>query len=306
MNPRSGSTRPTPPETTARGRAAAVPGTAASALRDLGRWTWGDDDQGLLDGSDWWYRCRFDAPEGPLEGPWQLDLDGLATVADVWLNDEHLLHSENMWVAHQLRVERLEAHNMLLLRFAALAPLLARRRPRPRWRSLLLRSQNQRWYRTTLLGRVQGWAPSGAPGGTLAPRSPSPRRDRADRGRASRACHVRRGRWTRRDPPAARRCRSRNEGRGPGRGSSARHNRGGCRGFCRPRRNHPCPCSRTLVAPHPRRPTAVPGRPDRRRHRPRPRHRRVPDSGGGPCRRRVHALAQRCPHLLPRRALGPP
>src|SRR6202453_2925351 len=143
--------------------AAAVSGTAAGALRDLGQWTWGDDDQALLDGSDWWYRCRFDAPEGPFEGPWQLDLDGLATVADVWLNNEHLLHSENMWVAHQLRVDRLQAHHTLLLRFAALAPLLARRRPRPRWRSLLLRSQNQRWYRTTLLGRVQGWAPGGAP-----------------------------------------------------------------------------------------------------------------------------------------------
>src|SRR5271155_1436848 len=56
--------------------ATAVPGTAASALRDLGLWAWGDDDQGLLDGSDWWYRCRFDAPEGPLDGPWQLELDG--------------------------------------------------------------------------------------------------------------------------------------------------------------------------------------------------------------------------------------
>src|SRR5580692_7267515 len=57
---------------------ATVPGTAAGALRDLGQWTWGDDDHGLLDGSDWWYRCQFDAPEGPLDGPWQLDLDGLA------------------------------------------------------------------------------------------------------------------------------------------------------------------------------------------------------------------------------------
>jgi beta-mannosidase len=148
---------------------AAVPGTAASALRDLGQWRWGDDDQGLLDGNDWWYRCRFDAPDGALEGPWQLDLDGLATVADVWLNGDHLLHSENMWVAHQLRVDRLGAHNMLLLRFAALDPLLAQRRPRARWRSLLLRSQNQRWYRTTLLGRVQGWAPSGAPVGPWRP-----------------------------------------------------------------------------------------------------------------------------------------
>ncbi len=148
---------------------AIVPGTAAGALRELGRWSWGDDDQGLLDGSDWWFRCRFDAPVGSPKGPWRLEFDGLATVTDAWLNGEPLLHSENMWVAHQVRVDHLDPHNVLLLRFAALAPLLAQRRPRPRWRSLQLRSQNQRWYRTTLLGRVPGWAACGAPVGPWRP-----------------------------------------------------------------------------------------------------------------------------------------
>src|SRR5580704_16673060 len=81
-----------------------VPGTAAGTLRELGRWHWGDNDEELLDGSEWWYRCRFDAPEGPLaSGSWQLEFDGLATVADAWLNGEHLLHSENMWLAHRIR-----------------------------------------------------------------------------------------------------------------------------------------------------------------------------------------------------------
>ena len=148
---------------------AGVPGTAAGALRDLGQWSWGENDQDLLDGGEWWYRCRFDAPTDSTESPWQLELDGLATVADVWLNEAHLLHSENMWRVHRLAVDRIEPRNELLLRFAALTPLLARRRPRPRWRSLLLRSQNQRWYRTTMLGRVPGWAPSGAPVGPWRP-----------------------------------------------------------------------------------------------------------------------------------------
>ena len=148
---------------------ATVPGTAAEALRELGRWSWGDDDQGLLDGSEWWYRCRFDLPAASPRGPWRLELDGLATVADAWLNGELVLHSENMWVAHQIRVDHLDPHNVLLLRFAALAPLLAQRRPRPRWRSLQLRSQNQRWYRTTLLGRVPGWSACGAPVGPWRP-----------------------------------------------------------------------------------------------------------------------------------------
>lgn len=148
---------------------AIVPGTAAGALRVLGQWAWGDDDEDLLDGGEWWFRCRFDAPGDSPEGPWQLEFDGLATVADAWLNESHLLHSENMWRVHRLALDRIEAHNELLVRFAALTPLLARRRPRPRWRSLLLRSQNQRWYRTTMLGRVPGWASSGAPVGPWRP-----------------------------------------------------------------------------------------------------------------------------------------
>lgn len=148
---------------------APVPGTAAGALRELGLWHWGDDDEDLLDGADWWYRCRFDAPDDDAEGPYLLELEGLATVADVWLNGTHLLRSENMWVSHRIRFDHLERDNLLILRFAALTPLLAERRPRPRWRSLQLRSQNQRWYRTTLLGRVPGWSACAAPVGPWRP-----------------------------------------------------------------------------------------------------------------------------------------
>jgi beta-mannosidase len=148
---------------------AIVPGTAAGALRSLGQWKWGEDDADLLDGGEWWFRCRFELPSSSVDGPWRLEFEGLATIADAWLNGEHLLHTENMWVAHRVDVDRLVRHNVLLIRFAALTPLLATRRPRPRWRSLLLRSQNQRWFRTTLLGRVQGWAPSGAPVGPWRP-----------------------------------------------------------------------------------------------------------------------------------------
>lgn len=148
---------------------APVPGTAAGALRELGRWRWGDIDEDLLDGSEWWYRCRFDSPGGTSSGPWRLEFDGLATVADAWLNGEHLFHSENMWLAHSVQLGRLEPQNVLLLRFAALTPLLMQRRPRPRWRSLQLRHQNQRWYRTTLLGRVPGWSACAAPVGPWRP-----------------------------------------------------------------------------------------------------------------------------------------
>ena len=148
---------------------ATVPGTAAGTLRDRGEWRWGDDDEQLLDGSDWWYRCFFAASDGGEDGVWELELGGLATIADVWLNGEHVLHSENMWLSHRIPVPPLGPTNALVVRCAALDPFLARRRPRPRWRSLVLRSQNLRWFRTTLLGRMPGWAPSGAPVGPWRP-----------------------------------------------------------------------------------------------------------------------------------------
>jgi beta-mannosidase len=146
---------------------AQVPGTAAGALRAAGRWSWGTDDEDLLDGRDWWFRCRFDGPAVP--GPFQLELDGLATLADVWLNGTLLLQSETMFLAHRVAVERLEPTNELVIRCAALAVALARRHKRPRWKSRLVRSQSLRWYRTTLLGRMPGWSRWAAPVGPWKP-----------------------------------------------------------------------------------------------------------------------------------------
>jgi beta-mannosidase len=143
-----------------------VPGTAAGALRDNGAWKWGIADTDALDGRDWWFRCRFDDPG---DGPWSLRLRGLATIADVWLNGEHVLHSENMFREHDVEIDRLLAENEISIRFAALRPVLAVRRPRPRWKSRLVRDQNQRWIRTTLLGRMDGWAAWAAPVGPWRP-----------------------------------------------------------------------------------------------------------------------------------------
>ena len=142
--------------------AAAVPGTAASALRAHGSWAPAQDDAAILDGQDWWFRCRFADPGA---GPYTLRFGGLATLADVWLNGEHLLHSENMFLEHACEIEHLQRGNELCIRFAALEPELARKRPRPRWKTGLARRPNLRWIRTTLLGRIDGWAGSAAPVG---------------------------------------------------------------------------------------------------------------------------------------------
>jgi beta-mannosidase len=141
------------------------PMTAAAALRHLGLWSL-DGAPRAFDAQDWWYRLRFDAPRGP-KGRMVLGFDGLATLAQAWLNGEPLLTSTNMFVSHECEVgDRMrDSGNELLLRFGALEPELQPRRPRPRWRTPMVAHQQLRWFRTTLLGRTPGWSPPAAPVG---------------------------------------------------------------------------------------------------------------------------------------------
>ena len=138
------------------------PMTAAAALRAAGRWSL-DGPVRRFDAEDWWYRTRFQAePAEPGEQLW-LCFDGLATVADVWLNGEPLLSVAGMFTAHERRVDALlRAENELVIRFLALDTLLGARRPRPRWRAPMVENQQIRWFRTTLLGRTPGWSPPAA------------------------------------------------------------------------------------------------------------------------------------------------
>ncbi len=150
---------------------ATVPGTVAGALRDAGA---AEPSPEWLDGRDWWFRCRFAAtehttldPDPP--GAWILSSEGLATLADVWLNGRHLLHSDSMFSHHRVAAGPLAADNELTIRFGSLDPVLERTRPRPRWKAAGIRSQNLRWLRTTLFGRQGGWAAVPVPVGPWRP-----------------------------------------------------------------------------------------------------------------------------------------
>lgn len=138
-------------------------GSAASVLRSLGLWSL-DGPARRFDAEDWWYRVEFDAPALRATDEFWLGFDGLATVADVWLNGQPLLHSTSMFVAHACDVKPLlqPGLNSLVLRFHSLDALLAAKRPRPRWRAPMLAHQQLRWFRTTLLGRTPGWSPPAA------------------------------------------------------------------------------------------------------------------------------------------------
>lgn len=132
--------------------AAPVPGTAAGALRDAGRWTL---ERPLpLHDRDIWYRTRFGGT-----GHRVLRFHGLATLAEVWLNGRSILVSDNMFVAHDVDVE-LAGDNELTIVFRSLEAELAHRKGRARWRTALVENNALRRVRTTLLGHMTGWQPA--------------------------------------------------------------------------------------------------------------------------------------------------
>lgn len=115
-----------------------------------------------LDGCDHWYRHTFDAPGAG--GRVLLSFDGLTAPAEAWLDGAPLLTSDDTFHAHAIDVtDRLGATSTLLLRFPALGPVLASRRPRGRWPTRLVSDKNLRFVRTTLIGSLPGFCPPGRP-----------------------------------------------------------------------------------------------------------------------------------------------
>lgn len=141
----------------------AGPQPVAAALAEAGQWSL-DGPARDFDRECWWYRCRFEvAADQACDGA-VLGFDGLATLAQAWLNGAPILASRSMFRPHRVPVAaQLRAGlNELWMRFDPLADALAVRRPRPRWRTPMLAQQQLRWFRTTLLGRTPGWSPPAA------------------------------------------------------------------------------------------------------------------------------------------------
>jgi beta-mannosidase len=138
---------------------AQVPGSAAAALSEAGAWQPGEAHD--FDAEDWWFRTSFDAEPAAADEQVVLALDGIATVAEVYLNGERVLDSDSMFAAHTLDVgSLLRGSNELTICCRGLSPRLrARRRPRARWRTRLVADGNLRFFRTMLLGRAPGFAP---------------------------------------------------------------------------------------------------------------------------------------------------
>jgi beta-mannosidase len=142
---------------------AAVPGTVASAINQLtSAPVWEPEDK--YDAFDWWYLTSFDCES--TDNIEYINFLGLATFCEVWLNDELILTSHNMFTQHKVLVkDKLKPTNHLVLCFRSVQNFLKQRRPKPRWKTKLVDNQQMRWVRETVLGRVDVWTPPITPVG---------------------------------------------------------------------------------------------------------------------------------------------
>ncbi|AOK27843.1 beta-mannosidase [Burkholderia ubonensis] len=143
---------------------APVPGTVAQALAQAGRL----DAAGALDERDYWYRTVLHG-----RGPRVLRFNGLATIAEAWLDDTPILRSDSMFVAHDVAVSLNGAHRLTIC-FRALGPHLRNVQTvhaprRARWRTRLAGPAALRAVRTSLLGYMPGWFPPCPPIGPWRP-----------------------------------------------------------------------------------------------------------------------------------------
>lgn len=131
---------------------APVPGTAAQALCDAGLWDPGQPAP--LHDRDVWYRVAL-----PACGRRILRFDGLATVAEAWLDGSCVIRSASMFCAQEAAVDinrPLTLHVCFRSLFKALDAVPQRR---GRWRTPMIPDARLRQLRTTLLGHMPGWCP---------------------------------------------------------------------------------------------------------------------------------------------------
>lgn len=107
---------------------------------------------------DWWYSNQFNFNNESKKH--FLVFDGLATLAEIWLNGEKILATDNMFLQYKVDVtEKLQEKNQLVICFRSIHQALEVQRKRPKWKTKLVENQNLRWFRTTLLGFIPGWTP---------------------------------------------------------------------------------------------------------------------------------------------------
>lgn len=140
--------------------AAAVPGTIAGALYDAGRLPSDDTVAEYLENSDVWYRTIITTEVAGSS----IRFEGVATACEVSVDGVLAATHQNMYTPFEVPVGRPGDHELFVV-CRSLVGIEVPSRPRARWRTQLAVGQHLRWFRTSLLGRMPGWAPPYPPVG---------------------------------------------------------------------------------------------------------------------------------------------
>jgi beta-mannosidase len=122
----------------------------------------GDEPSGDVDAQEWWFRAPLPRLQPEDGEEVVLCFDGLATVCDVFVDDEPVLESTSMFLRHEVPFR---GGREVAIRCRPLPK--GPREPRARWRTRIADS-NLRWFRTTLIGRTS-FAPGPPPVGPWRP-----------------------------------------------------------------------------------------------------------------------------------------
>lgn len=128
---------------------AVVPGTVGAVLTAIGK------PLDTLDAYDWWFFRHLDIAPPMHDEEVLLQLDGLATIAEVYIDGAPVLTSSSMFARHSvdLRSFLRDGRSHIAIVCRSVAAALRAPRPRPRFRALGIKDQRLRYIRTTLLGR---------------------------------------------------------------------------------------------------------------------------------------------------------
>jgi beta-mannosidase len=130
-----------------------VPCTVAKALHRAHRYD--AENPHALHTADFWFARTLNA-----QGEHVLRFDGLATVAEIYL-DGCLLHtSTSMYVPVRLPVRLHGSHRLHVVFRSLQRHLQGLKPPRARWRVAMVADQTLRAVRTTLLGHMPSWCPA--------------------------------------------------------------------------------------------------------------------------------------------------
>jgi beta-mannosidase len=139
----------------------AFPCTIAAACTNAGVWSM-EQPTFALDEFDWWVHISLTELDQQAETV--LRAEGLATLSEVWWNDERIATSASMFVPVSAAIPELHRadESSMWLCFRSISDhvrVSANRRDRPAWKSRLVDHQGLRRVRTSLLGRMPGWSP---------------------------------------------------------------------------------------------------------------------------------------------------